>query len=201
VAPLIAPDLREILQAELDAIRADPAESVGFGEKAFLPYEPNVAHALITCDDPEVTAMLRGEAAGGGDRVYRLAVLHVLGKRSDPTVDPALIEALEDPELRATAAYLLGREGFKGYPSRSRDRDAVRAALRAHLDDEGAFDDPFYRRTFRTQDFVLGALVRVIGPERFHFADPQVADLIGYSLPEFSDELRSDLLAQVERMD
>ena len=190
-----------MLEAELDAIRADPGESVGFGEKAFLPYEPNVAHWLISSDDPAVTERLRGELSGDDDRVYRLAVLHVLGKRADPGVDAALIAALEDPELRATAAYLLGRAGFKGYPERPRDVAAVRAALRRHLADDGTFADPFYRRSFRTQDFVLAAFVRVTGPERFRIGDKHLAELVGYSLPAFSDATRADLLAQSDRMD
>ena len=195
------PQLLDVLEAELDAIRADPRESVGFGEKAYLPYEPNVAHWLITSDDVEVTERLLAEARGGGDRVYRLAVLHVLGKRSDATVDAALLATLEDPELCATSAYLLGRPGFKGYPARSRDLGAVRAALRRHLSDDGLFEDPFYGRSFRTQDFVLAAFVRLTGPERFRFTDAHLADMIGHGLPAFSDAIRADLLAQANQID
>jgi hypothetical protein len=193
------PPLPEELEAELEAIRADPGESVGFGEKAFIPYEPNVARWLVTSDDPAVTERLLAEATGDRDRVFRLAVLQVLGKRSDPAVDAALMTTLEDPELRATSAYLLGRPGYKGYPERPRDGQAIRAALRRHLDDDGTFDDPFYRRTFRTQDFVLAAFVRVTGPERFRIPDTAFADLIGYTLPEFDAETRADLLAQAKR--
>jgi hypothetical protein len=57
------------------------------------------------------------------------------------------------------------------YPSRARDEANIIAALRAHLGDTSEFVDPFYRRTFRTQDFVLGALVRLLGPERFYTPD------------------------------
>ena len=195
------PQLPDDLEAELEAIRADPGESVGFGEKAFIPYEPNVAHFLITSDDPAVTERLLAEATGDGDRVFRLAVLHVLGKRSDPAVDAALMTTLDDPELRATSAYLLGRPGYKGYPARPRDEAAVRESLRRHLDDDGTFDDPFYRRSFRTQDFVLAAFVRVTGPDRFRIPDPVLADLIGYTLPAFDAETRADLLAQAKRVD
>jgi hypothetical protein len=191
--------LPDDLEAELEAIRADPGESVGFGEKAFIPYEPNVAHFLITSDDPAVTERLLAEATGDGDRVFRLAVLHVLGKRADAGVDAALLTTLEDPELRATSAYLLGRPGYKGYPERERDAEAIRAALRRHLDDDGIFEDPFYRRSFRTADFVLAAYVRVTGPERFRIADDVLADLIGYELPRFDEETRADLLAQAKR--
>jgi hypothetical protein len=198
--PAMQPELLDALEAELAAIRANPGESVGFGEKSYVPYEPNVAHGLITISDPEVTERLRTELDGSDDRVYRLALLHVLGKRSDATVDDVLIGALEDPELRATSAYLLGRPGFKGYPDRPRDPDAVVAALRRHLDDDGTFEDPFYRRSFRVQDFVLAALIRLIGPDRFHFEHPGLADNVGYELPRFGDEDRADLLAQVERM-
>lgn len=41
------------------------------------------------------------------------------------------------------------------------------AALRRYLDDATTFADSFYRgRTFRTQGFVIGAFVRLIGPDR-----------------------------------
>lgn len=197
--PELEPRLPEALEAELDAIRADPRESVGFGFKSYLPYEPNVAHFLITFDDPAVTERLLAEMSGA-DRIYRLALLHVLGKRADHTVDGALLTTLEDPELRATSAYLLGRPGFKGYPARSRDVDPLRAALRRHLFDGGTFEDPFYRRSFRTQDFVLAAFIRLSAPRRFRFADPQAADMIGYELPEFDEATRADLLEQAEGM-
>src|SRR5687768_6213543 len=108
MTPLQAP-----LEAELDGIRKDPGQAVGFGEKAFIPYQPNGADGLIKSPDAAVTARLRDEIRTG-DRVFRLAALHVLGKRADAGVDPALIAALDDPALRATAAYLLGRPGFKG---------------------------------------------------------------------------------------
>ena len=188
--------LSDELEEELTAIRADPGESVGFGEKAFTPYEPNVARGLISADDPAVTERLLAEARAADDRVLGLALLHVLGKRSDPTVDAALIAALGDPELRPAAAYLLGRRGYKGYPADGRDLDAVRAALRPYLDDESRFEDPFYGRGFRTQDFVLAALVRLTGPERFGLTEPKRADLIGYGLPAFDDATRAELLAR-----
>jgi hypothetical protein len=197
----MTPALPPALEAELDAIRKDPGESVGFGEKAYIPYEPNSAASLIGSDDPRVTARLLAEARGPGDRVYRLAVLHVLGKRTDPTVDAALVALLDDPTLRATAAYLLGRVGFKGYPPRQRDIAAIRAVLRRHLDDTTMLDDPFYRRTFRTQDFVLGAYIRVTGPDKFRIASPSVVDLIGLGLPELTDAMRADLLAQAKQID
>jgi hypothetical protein len=143
-----------------------------------------------------VTQRLLADARAADDRVLGLALLHVLGKRSDATVDAALIEALDDPELRPAAAYLLGRRGYKGYPAGERDLEAVRAALRPYLDDDRRFEDPFYRRTFHAQDFVLAAYARVTGPERFGITDPVRADLIGYSLPDFGDAARADLRAR-----
>jgi len=190
------PALSPALEAELDGIRKDPIGSIGLGRKVYLPYLPNRADGLMGSDDPAVTERLLAEARGDGDRGYRLAVAHVLGRRSDATVDAALIAMLDDPVLRATGAYLLGRVGYKGYPARTRDLDAVRAALRAHLDDPSTFDDPFHRRQFRTGDFVLAALVRVTGPEKFHIADAELAELIGLGLPEMSDDLRAELRAQ-----
>jgi hypothetical protein len=193
------PELPPTLETELEQIRANPAGSVGYGEKTFIPYEPNVAHFLVSYPDPAVTQRLVAEM-DSADRVLRLALLQVIGKREDDTVDDALLATLEDPELRATSAYLLGRPGFKGYPARPRPEiDAIRAALRRHLDDDGTFDDPFYRRTFRVQDFVLAAYIRLMGPEHFHFADPDTADTIGYTLPSFDDAARADLLEQATR--
>jgi len=197
VPPAMSASLPPALEAELDAIRRDPAESVGFGEKADTPYEPNRADTLIASDDPRVTERLLTEARAPGDRTYRLAVLHVLGKRADPTVDAALIALIDDADLRATAAYLLGRAGYRGYPARARDAAAVRAALRRYVGDTSTFTDPFYRRAFRTQDFVIGAYVRVTGPEKFHLTDEALIDLIGRGLPALSDATRAALLAQI----
>jgi hypothetical protein len=187
--------LAPALEAELNAVRAAPVEAIGYGEKVYRPYEPNTGESLMGSSDPEVTARLLAEAQGGGDRTYRLAVVHLLGMRADPGVDAALIALLGDPDVRATAGYLLGRAGFKGYPVRARDEATVVAALRLHLDDASEFTDPFYRRTFRTQDFVLGALVRVLGPERFTTRDTRVEDQIGYALPWWNEEVRAELLA------
>ena len=108
---------------------------------------------------------------------------------------------LNDPYLCAMSAYLLGRSGFKGYPKRVRDATVVAAALHQHLADDTKFNDPFYRRTFRTQDFVLAAFVRVSGPERFRIDNTDLADMIGYGLPSFTDELRADLLEQALDLD
>jgi hypothetical protein len=193
------PDLPPALEEELAAIAADPGASVGYGLKAFLPYYPNAAKFLISYDDPAVTERLMAEM-DGASRVHKLALLQVLGRRSDPTVDDALLKTLEDPELRATSAYLLGRPGYKGYPGRERDVSAIRAALKRHLTDDSTFEDPFYDRTFRTQDFVLAAFVRLTGPERFRFADPDAAELIGYELPAFDEATRAGLLEQAEAM-
>jgi hypothetical protein len=192
--------LAPALEAELTAVRGAPVEAIGWGEKAYLPYEPNTGESLIGSSDPEVTARLVAEAQGTGDRTYRLAVLHLLGMRADPSVDAALVALLQDPDLVATAAYLLGRAGFKGYPARTRDDAKIIAALRMHLDDASEFLDPFYRRAFRTRDFVLGALVRMLGPERFRTRDARVEDQIGYALPWWSDEVRVELLTQVRAM-
>lgn len=78
---------------------------------------------------------------------------------------------------------------------------AIRAALRRHLTDDGLFEDPFYRRSFRTQDFVLAGFVRLTRPERFRLADAHLADMIGHGLPAFSDAIRTELLAQANQID
>jgi hypothetical protein len=190
------PALPDALEQELAGLRADPAGAVGYGEKTFVPYEPVGAHFLMGFDDPAVTRRLLAEMEGE-ERTLRLALLQVIGRRTDAEVDPALLAALGDPELRATAAYLLGRPGFKGYPGRSRDAAALAAALRPYADDPTPFDDPFLRRTFRTGDFVLAALVRLLGPERFTLPPGVEADLVGYTVPAFDDAARAALLAQL----
>ncbi len=191
------PGLQEALDAELLAIRADPVGSIGFGDKAYLPYEPVVAHGLITAPFPEVTAQLAGEIRAADDPVYALALLQVLGRRADDGVDPTLLDLLGDPGLRATSAYLLGRMGYRGYPVRARDSAEVEAGLRAYLADDGEFEDPFYREQFRRQDFVIAALVRILGPDGFEFVEPRIAGTIGYALPRFDDDERAGLLSQL----
>ena len=64
------PTLPEALEAELAGIRADPVESVGFGLKAYLPYEPTGSQSLMNSDDPAVTEA----AARGGQRRRRYRV-------------------------------------------------------------------------------------------------------------------------------
>ena len=71
------------------------------------------------------------------------------------------------------------------------------AALRQHLDDPSTFDAPFYRRTFLTQDFVLGGVVRVLMPEQFKTSDPRVEEQIDSALLWWSDAVRAEVLAQV----
>lgn len=197
----MTPTLTPALEAELDGIRKNPHEAVGFGEKSYLPYEPNGSTGLQRDPSASTTERLAveiGQRDAGA--TFRLAVLHVIGKRSDAKVDGVLIAALEDPELRAAAAYLLGRPGFKGYPARTRDIAAVRKALRPYLEDGTVFEDPFYKKKFRTHDFVLGAFVRLSGPENFAIPDKNIAAMIGYTLPQLGDDLRSALLARAKAL-
>ncbi len=197
-----APALPPALEAELTALRQGPDQAVGFGEKAYLPYVANGARGLMNLDDPAVTQRLVAELRGAGDRVTRLALLHVLGGRHDAGVDAALIALLDDATLRATAAYLLGAVNMKGHPTCPRDAAAaapILAALRRWVDDATPFEDPFYKRTFRTGDFALAAFVRVAGPERFTISR-DLRDLIGFALPTFDAGARADLLAQAAAM-
>jgi hypothetical protein len=199
-APML-PTLPPSLETELDHIRNKPLEAVGFGEKTYIPYEPNGSTGLQRDPNVSTTERLLGEVRrSDADRTFRLAVLHVIGKRTDAKVDDALITALADADLRATAAYLLGRPGFKGYPARKRDVAAVRKALRPYLDDGTTFEDPFYKKKFRTQDFVISAFVRLSGPENFPIPDKNLAAMIGYTLPRLDDDLRAALLARAKAM-
>ncbi len=109
------------LEAELAEIRRDPLDAVGFGEKAFLPYELRKGDGLVRSRDGLVTTRLAAEAANANnDHVFRLVMLQVLAYRDDPAVDAALASAAGDPRIGGLAIYLLGRIGFKGYPARTR---------------------------------------------------------------------------------
>lgn len=195
------PALAAPLEAELAAVRADPLDAVGFGDKAYMPYELRRGRALASAAEPEVTARLAAEAGDASAPLpYRLATLHILAQRDDPAVDAALVAALATDELRPVAAYLLGRIGFKGYPHRPRAVEPLLAALRPYLADAGHFTDPWYRRGIPTRDLVIGACVRLAGVERFTFPSAGMENAIGYDLPEWSDAERGALLEQLRRM-
>lgn len=197
--------LRRALEAELEAIRADPPGAVGFGEKAYLPYSTTIGQGLVSAPDREVTRLLSDaidratEITEPPDPVFALALLHVIGQRADDLVDGVLMRALGAEALMPTAAYLLGRAGYRGYPARRRDEAAVLRALREHLDDPGDFVDPFLRRTVPGRDFVIAALVRLVGVERFTGVDERRAPMIGLALPDFSDAQRTELVRQLTR--
>ncbi len=164
--------LRHALEAELEAIRADPLGAVGFGEKAYLPYSTTTGQGLISAPDPEVTSMLGDAIDDADDPIVALALLHIIGQRSDDRVDDILLQALDAPPLSPTAAYLLGRVGYRGYPDRERD-----------------------------ETIVIGALVRLLGAERFTGIDDRQAPMIGLALPDFADAQRAHLLRQLARPD
>lgn len=188
------------LEAELAVIRRDPLAALGFGEKAYLPYELIKGEDLARSREPELVPRLLAEALDGrNDRIFRLVMLQILALHSDAAVDAALVTALTDPVLRPLAAYFLGRSGFKGYPARERKTVApLLRALAAHLDDTGIYDDPWYRTTHATRDLVLGAFVRIAGPDSFTFADPENRDFVGYTL-RFPEAERAGLHAQAKQ--
>ena len=80
---------------------------------------------------------------------------------------------------------------------------AVLAVLAAHLDDPGRFDDPWGQRSYRSQDLILAAFVRVAGAERFALAalGAARAERIGYELAEFDDKSRASLRPQCQAFD
>src|ERR1700759_5268212 len=57
-ADAMKPALAPALEAELEAVRKDPVESIGYGMKVYRPYEPNTGASLMGSDDPAVTARL-----------------------------------------------------------------------------------------------------------------------------------------------
>lgn len=198
--PATPPTLSPPLEAELTAIRNNPLAAIGFGEKAYLPYELVKGRDLVDSPEPGLVPRLAVEALDGhNDRVFRLVMLQILGLRREAAVDTTLIAALADPALRPLAAYLLGRPGFKGYPAR--DRKSVAPLLRslaAHLDDAGHYDDPWYQRSYATGDLVLAAYVRLAGIDRFVFANAENRDFLGYTL-HFPDAERTGLRTQAKQ--
>lgn len=191
--------LSEDLEAELAQIAADPQDAIGSGEKAYAPYEPRVGTGLTRSVEPGITQRLLAEARDASHPLaYRLAMLHLIALREDAEADPALIAALDAPELRGTAAYGLGRMGFKGYPRRARDQEAVLRALYPHTRDAMTFRDPWLGVTLRNQDLVLAACARVAGVESLTLGPGVDVDFLGYELPAFSDEVRAALLAHCE---
>lgn len=191
--------LSEDLEAELAQIGADPEDAIGSGDKSYAPYEPRVGTGLIRSVEPGITQRLLAEARDASRPLaYRLAMVHLIAQREDAQVDAALIAALDLPELRGTAAYGLGRMGFKGYPRRVRDEAAVLQALRAHTRDTLTFRDPWHGVTLRNQDLVLAACARVAGIERLTLGPEVDVDFLGYELPAFPDEVRAALLAHCE---
>jgi hypothetical protein len=188
------------LEADLAKVRQAPLAAVGFGEKAYSPYELVEGQPLVSDPGPDIVPRLQAEALDRrNDRVFRLVMLQILALRREPAVDAALLAALADPVLRPLAAYFLGRPGFKGYPARERKTVApLLEALSAYLEDAGTYADPWYHRTYRTSDLVLGAFVRIAGPAAFTFVDPGDRDMVGYTLdlPEIE---RAGLLEQAKR--
>jgi hypothetical protein len=192
------------LERELAAVRADPADAIGLGDTTYLPYVLRRGEALRRAGEAAVTSRLALAIADrSAPRIERLALLQIVGLRDDPSVDAVLIQALADPELRPLAAYLLGRVGFKGYPKRARSAHAVLTALAGHLDDPGRFDDPWYQTSYRSQDLILAAFVRVAGPDLFDLSAlgrPR-AEMIGYELAQLEDASRASLWSQCKAFD
>lgn len=188
------------LEAELSNIRRAPLAAVGFGEKAYLPYELVQGQDLVSDRSAEIVPRLLAEALDQrNDRVFRLVVLQLIGLRREPAVDTALVAALADPVLRPLAAYLLGRPGFKGYPARERKTVApLLKALSPYLADRSVYEDPWYHSMHRTADLVLGAFVRIAGPDSFTFVDPEERDMVGYTL-RFPETERAGLQEQAQQ--
>lgn len=193
--------LNDSLERELARLRTDPMSVVGFGRKAYMPYHISNVEGLVGNSNPRVTQVLHSDALNPEyEMAQRLAAMHIMSQRDDPEVDDALLDCLGIPALRATAAYLLGRIGGKGYPRRSRATAKLLEALRPHLDEASSFLDPWYGESYAVVDFVIGAYIRLAGPERFRLPDADAALLIGWELPCFDSKTRDDLRSQCRRV-
>jgi hypothetical protein len=194
------PRLEAPLEEQLLQVREAPEKAIAFSGKAWLPYYLHLAEDLAYSDNPQVTVRLAAEAADQNNaRVFRLAMVQLLGWRRDASADDALIVALSDPTLRPLASFLLGRIGYKGYPLRDRPARRILTALKPHLDDDSAYLDPWYDETYRTGDLVIAAFVRVAGVDRFRFLDEEKhKNWIGMELPSFDAAERDNLRAQCE---
>jgi hypothetical protein len=170
------------------------------GEKRWHPYE---LHSAVLADakrleDPIATyrELLRTEP----DRYWREVLLFLAGWSDDPAADSLLLEALDDPELRPRALYLLGVTGTKGWPSRTRDEERILAALRRFAGDRGTYVDVVHAVELRVGDLASAAFARIVGPERLRVVAelPAVdARWIGLALPQFTARVSEQLAAEV----
>jgi hypothetical protein len=181
------------------------ADPIGEGGKGYYPYQlrGDLQERASKIDRPLDTyqTLLSEEK----DPVWREVLLFLVAHTPDPRADDVLIQALEQPELRPRALYLLGAIGTKGWPSRDRDRRRILGAILGHVDDATPYQDVYYRdKTFQVGDLAKAAYVRVAGVDEF----PEIAQLdgdpdglqarfIGMALPLFSDADRARLATAI----
>jgi hypothetical protein len=180
-------------------------DPIGEGGKSFHPYElrGDLRDRARGLEQPVAT--LESLLASETDPTWREVLLFLIASIDDPTADDALLRALERPELRPRALYLLGVIGTKGWPSRSRDVPRILTALASHVADRTPYRDVYYRdSTFQVGDFARAAYVRVAGVTSFPGVaqldgdpDRQQAQFIGLALPLFSDADRTRLDAAI----
>lgn len=181
------------------------ADPIGEGGKSFYPYQlrGEIWERARTLNHPldAYQALLAQET----DPTWREVLLFLVASTDDARADQVLLHALDRPELRARALYLLGAIGTKGWPSRNRDRPRILDALAKYVDDVTPYRDVYYRdSTFQVGDFAKAAFVRVAGVASFPVVatldgDPDhlQAQFIGMALPVFSDHDRIQLSAAI----
>lgn len=176
--------LAPTLEAELSEIDQKSDESIGVGKNPEQPYEVKIGLALISTHFSTIDRRLGQEIRDHNrDIQYRLALLHIVGRRSQPSTEKLLIEFLAAPELQATSAYLLSRIGTPGYPGRIRNRKELLAKLHQYLDANEDFTDPWLKKTLPVSDFILAACIRI--------TDGELPKNLGPGLPNLSPESRS----------
>ena len=181
------------LEAELSEIDQKTDEALMVGTTPEQPFQVIIGHALTSVYLPVIDRRLAQDIRDSRrDLAYRLVLMHIIARRSQPSSEQVLIETLSSAELRAMGAYLLGRIGTPGYPGKIRNRSAVLAALQKHVQSTGNFTDPWHKKTIPIADYVIAACIRI--------SQPESGSTIGFTLPQLSAAERQRLQAKCQQV-
>lgn len=188
----------------VQAIRSIEAP-LGEGGRGWYPYmvRSEISDAVARLDDP--VARLAEWLDVERDSLWREVVLFLLAAQDDARVDGILVDALEDPQLRPRALYLLGAIGTRGWPKRERDTPALLRAIRPWTTDAAVYVDPVYEEQLVVGDLAKAAFIRLAGPEHFPALEqaanprqPFPVEHVGMALPHFDPADRDALQAEID---